>query len=220
MNQPEREAFIAALLAGELSPTDPQVAARLRADPELRIMIERMREVEAAAVRAAGEEHEVLREARAGSETRFGGHVTAAVQQVVAERQRVRRRRWLAAAAVMVGAILLGWALMLRTPDERRDTWLGSDPGLDPHGMVDHYPDFSSDQALPPGGSFVLRIYDVVGGKKGSLLFPPITENVSPPWQLTAQQQAALPDEIWWELDVVSTDGTTTLHAHATRRRH
>jgi hypothetical protein len=211
----EREAFVAALLAGELSRADPEVEARLRAEPELRIMIERMREVEAAAAHAAGEEREVLSEARAGGDAGFGGRVTAAVQQVVAERQRARRLRWLAAAALAGATVAVGW-LLLRMPSPH-DPLLGGGEHLRPQGAVDGtYSPFSWDAPLPTGGRFELRIYG--DALRTDLRYPKTPEKVTSPWTLDPDREAALPDEIWWEVEVFGDDLPRTLQAHAWRR--
>jgi len=157
MNRPEREAFVAALLAGELSLEDPQVQARLREDPELQFMVERIHDVEAEVARAT----EDLAEIRIGDlvpDRLHDDRVRAAVGMVVAERQRARRHRWLAAAAALLVGLVAGWYLLVRTPPTPADIWLGSDEGLSPRDEVEHYSPFTWTTPRPQGGHFEVRI--------------------------------------------------------------
>jgi hypothetical protein len=217
MNDIEREAFLAALLTGDLSPDDPQVQARLSAEPELRAMHDRMREVEAEMAQAARDLSSLqVRGATPASE--HADRVLMAVQQMVQERRRLQRRRWLvlAAATLLVGASL-GWYFLVRTPTAPGNLVLDSSPGLAPHDQVAHYSPFTWNVDRPAGGRLVLRIYSSHDGKKGRLLFPAFEENVASPWQLPPELEARLPDEIYWELEVISAEGRDLLHAHAWR---
>lgn len=220
MNQLDREAFVQALLTGELSLDHPQVQERLRAEPELLTMLDQMREMEAAVARAAGEQREVLDAARRSDDTGLADRVTAGVQQVVLERQRSRRIKWLAAAAVLMAGLLLGWFLLIRTPTARGDLYLGSHPDLDPKGVVEKsYSPFSWKAKLPAGARFEVKIYTVRNDGRGDLLYTSPPENVTSPWRMPADDEAALPDQIYWELLVVGDDVPEPQHALATRRR-
>jgi hypothetical protein len=148
--------------------------------------------------------------------------VRAAVGMVVAERQRTRRHRWLAAAAALLVGLVAGWYLLVRTPPAPPDIWLGSDEGLVPQKIVDQYSPFTWPQARPNGGRFILRIYDVQDSAKGPhLLYDSDEENVivTSPWQLPVSVEATLPDEVYWEIEVTGGPGPEVHHAHA-RRRH
>jgi hypothetical protein len=216
MNQPEREAFVAALLAGELSLDDPQVQARLREDPELEIMVERIRDVEAEVARATKD----LAEIRIGDlvpDRLHDERVRAAVGQVVAERRRQRQHLWLAAAAALLVGLVAGWYFLIRTPAAPGDMFLGSDPRLEPRDEVTNYSPFRWDIPRPPGVRFVLSIYSVVNGRKGTLLYSTPPGNVTSPWQLP--KTTSLPDEIYWEVEVIGGDLPEKPHAHAWRRR-
>jgi hypothetical protein len=219
MNQLDREAFVQALLTGELSLDHPQVQARLRAEPELLTMLDQMREMEAAVARAAGEQREVLEAARSSADTGLADRVTAGVRQVVVERQRSRRIKWLAAAAVLVAGLLLGWFLIVRTPTAPGDLWLGSHPGLKPQGVVKTFSPFSWEEQPPQVGRFEVRIYSISNGGKGRWLYTSPPVNITSPWTMPAEAEAALPDEIYWELLVVGDDLPEPLHALARRQR-
>jgi hypothetical protein len=215
MNQFDREAFVMALLAGELTLDDPQVQARLRAEPELRIMYEHMQEVEAEVARASALEREIVAAARSSADAEFAGSVTAAVQQVVAERQRARRIRWLAAAAVAAAALALGCFLLLRTPRAPDNLQLGAD-GLKPSGAVSgRYSPFV--WPATPGTRYVLSIYGDAGMSR-HLLYRSPEENVASPWQLSASEDDALPAEIWWKTEPQGGEPTESWTGHAWRQ--
>lgn len=216
MKELEPDAFVAALLAGDLSLDDPQVQKRLDQQPELRIMLQRMREVEEQLTRAAGEQREILAAARASPDREFMDRVRAAVQQVVVERRRSRRFKWAAAAAALLACLWLGW-FVNRTPAAPDDMFLGSDEGLSPQGEVRHYSPFSWNGKPQPGGRFELRIFSVRDGGKGTLLCGPELGKVKSPCQLPAALEAGLPGEIYWEVEEFGGEPSIR-HAHAWRR--
>ncbi|MBK8976350.1 MAG: hypothetical protein IPM29_10510 [Planctomycetes bacterium] len=132
----DRDALLAALLAGEVDAADPEVAARLAADPELAATWAELLDLDAALHASAAVRDEALAAAadptpRPDDERFLAMFRAGAPRAARGAPLRMRRRLWTAAAAVVVlGLALLAvraWRGEVATPpSEPGYTYLGS----------------------------------------------------------------------------------------------
>ncbi|MBK8099607.1 MAG: hypothetical protein IPK26_21070 [Planctomycetes bacterium] len=222
MNADEREELLARLLAGESSEDDPQVRAAMAEDPTMREELQILRGLEADYRRLATQQRDDLTAASALAAGPGEDRVAAALRAFVAEQPVAtprtsawtRRSWWLAAAGTAL-AVGIGW-WATRPPGEALPVTLGRSPdGLSPSGAVAEFTEFGWTTPAAPGRTFTLEIVDAGSGREV------VTRELSvSPWQPTAAERAALPDDIQWSLRVRDADDTEiTLTTRATRRR-
>jgi len=201
MNLDDRDAVLAAVLAGELTMEEPRVRKLLAADPRLLAELEQAMAMQAAVREAAQAQREALA-ARDAVDPLLRERVAAAVGTAAAERAAVlagRRRRWSVAAAAAIALLALAfWRLAAGTAP---DPWLHANKHINgPKGQVEHYSPFSWTTGAP-GEQFEVAVFAAEHAQKGRWLYNS-DRGIHSPWTMPPEIEAALPAAICWELHV------------------
>jgi len=219
MNAPtdERtEALLADVATGGVGADDPRVQAVLERSPGLARELDEIRDLASRLDEAARFRSEVLRDAASRADAPGLDRVRSLVREQVRHRRyrRGRRRGWvtLAAAAALVAAVLLGRSLVeFATDPAPGELHLGDSPIrlLPPDGGAAPAEEFAwtSSLVLPPGGYFLVWVFDATPGGDGRLLARS-AETRDPTWNPTADESASWTSTIRWEVHAHDAAGT------------
>jgi hypothetical protein len=201
----EHEDLLAALLAGERGPAEPEVAQRLRECATCREQWTRLRTTAAQLERAGTERRTALAELERVGPAPGEERLLATLERLAAGEPRARGRRslaWLAAAAVLVA---LAWIArgFLGGGDGRDPAWLGEGALqiVAPEGEGS-FERFSWTYTGSDADSFTLRIFELKDGARGKRLL--IRERLKETtWVPEAEEQEKLPARIFWEVEAL-----------------
>lgn len=192
------DAVLAALLAGERDPADPEVAALLRTRPRLNDRFQRLRGL-AQSLDAAGAGDRERWSAATATPTPLDDMAMTATAQFLSGPRRRTLTVWVAAAALLLGA--LGTFLLSRPPAADEHSTLGVAANLMwPQGETKQYGPFGWRHPLPAEGSFVVRIYTLGGFGHSTPLLQSMALTANE-WRPTPAQLQALPDRIEWVVE-------------------
>ena len=216
----DSERFLERYLSGDLDPDDPAVKSRLEGDSVLAEALAELRELEGDMKELACDQRAVIEDARLRTggpgEDRVSAGVTAFLEEERRAEQRARGgvtkfgsrpRRALLVATALAAAVLAAVILIAgeSAPDDAKHlgpVLLGDteNSALSPTGIVDEYSEFSWTLTLPPGGWFVVRIFEA----EHSVMDAPLFEEAGLEAQTTSLDLATareLPDSVEWLVD-------------------
>lgn len=201
----EQEDLLIAVMAGDLAPEDARVQAACARDPQFAQRLAELREIEhrLSASMPAGLERLPPIE----GEERILRGFREVVEPPQNRKLALRLAPWLAVAALVLGIFWLGTRFSRDENPTRGPITLSDAPaGYAPVGEVAAFEDFRWPDALPSGGSYELRIFDARSGR----LLTSVEEWAEPFWKPSAEELAAWPRSIRWELSV--RDSSRALH--------
>jgi hypothetical protein len=186
---PERDELLRAAALGELDRRDPELARRLRAEPELARALEELERTRATTARVLEEGAALIASARAGATSADRALVEGTFRRLAGgdASRPGRRRGWLFVLVGVAAALLLGFFLWphesVRAPDVR----LGDDIhfALDPSTAG-----LSWTLGLGPGETLELSFYTDRDGTPGERLLGPLS--VTDQWQPSESEARVL----------------------------
>lgn len=205
------DSLLAATLTGDLDRDAPLLLAHLAAHPEQRTALDELVQIQTALGRTARRMEQDTESARAA--------VTASDRALVARFVRDRLapspprstraptlRRWIAAAAV-VAAGLVAYALLRNDRSEPNPVWLGGTAlDLSPKAETAAFDRFAWNAPPRRGVTFELVVYaDAGDGARGDVVTRRKTEQ--PEWTFDAEETRAWPDAIVWEVVTLDRGG-------------
>ena len=202
----EHQELVDRVFGGELAESDAAVRARLEACAECREELGRLRALDArmraAAREARGDVERARTHVELGDEVLVRRSLQAALPGLAGPGPS-SRRLLLALAAGLVLLLGAGAFFYLRSVPEQSEILLngGTIRCIAPVGEVSDYDEFSWSAPLPPGGTFLLSIYVLEDGKKGTLLMK--VPSQEPRWKPSPEEKRALPDRILWTVEAL-----------------
>ena len=207
----EHELLLAALLAGERDPVDPEVERRLKECAECHELWDELRGSAAQLERAGAEQRDDLSELERAAPGPGEERLLATLERLASEEARAQRRPrrsffWLAAAALLL--VFGAWGLRLYLSRDEAPTMLGESPfeALLPSGPNSSLERFSwqYNGKVEPD-RFFLRIWEKKDGPRGDPILTPRTNQSS--WTPSAEERARIPAHILWDVEARDANG-------------